>query len=52
MAPAREYFTIYKSIDIGIIIATVLHGRQDIETIVRNMTVTLSKEILDIENKI
>ncbi|MFT6865199.1 MAG: toxin ParE1/3/4 [Cyclobacteriaceae bacterium] len=52
MAPAREHFVIYKPIDTGIIIATVLHGCRDIETIVRNMAVTLSKEILNIEDKI
>lgn len=49
MAPAREHFVIYKSIDAGIIIATILHGRQNIESIVRNMAVTLSHEIQDIE---
>lgn len=52
MAPAREHFVIYKPIDTGIIIATILHSRRDIETIVRNMAVTLSKEILDIESEI
>lgn len=51
MAPVRNHFAIYKSTDSGIIIATILHGRQDIENIVRNMAVTLSKEILDIENQ-
>ncbi|MEM6816185.1 MAG: type II toxin-antitoxin system RelE/ParE family toxin [Bacteroidota bacterium] len=52
MAPVREHFAIYKPIDSGIIIATILHGRQNIENIIRNMAVTLSKEILDIEGKI
>ena len=52
MAPAREHFVIYKPMDTGIIIATVLHGRQNIESIVRNMAVTLSREIQDIEDQI
>jgi len=52
MAPVREHFAIYEPIDSGIIIATVLHSRRDIETIVRNMAVTLSKEIVDMESKI
>lgn len=52
MAPAREHFVIYKPIDAGIIIASVLHGHRNIETIVRNMAVTLSREILDIEGKV
>lgn len=52
MAPTRAHFVIYKPIDKGIIIATVLHSRRDIETIVRNIAVTLSREILAIEDKI
>lgn len=52
MAPVREHFAIYKPIDAGIIIATVLHGRQNIERIVRNMAVTLSREIQDIEDRV
>ncbi|MEQ8473653.1 MAG: type II toxin-antitoxin system RelE/ParE family toxin [Marinoscillum sp.] len=52
MAPAREHFAIYKTIDAGIIIATVLHGRQNIEGIVRNMAVTLSREIQGLEDRI
>ena len=52
MAPAREHFAIYKPVEAGIIIATVLHGRQNIERIIRNMTVTLSREIEDIEGRI
>ena len=52
MAPAREHFVIYKPINEGIIIAAILHGRQDIESIVRNMAVTLSREIQDIEGRV
>ena len=52
MVRAREHYAIYKPIDDGIIIATVLHGRRNIETIVRNMGLTLAKEILDIENQV
>ena len=52
MAPAKEHFVIYKLIGEGIIIATILHGRQNIESIVRNMAVTLSREIQDIVDEI
>ena len=52
MAPAREHFVIYKPMDKEIIIATVLHGRRNMEAIVRNMSVTLSREILDIEGRV
>ena len=51
MAPVRQHFAIYKPIENGIIIATVLHGRRNIEAIVRNMAVTLSAEIRSIENE-
>ena len=51
MAPAREHFVIYKPIDSGIIIATILHGSQNIERIIRNMAVTLSREIQGIEDR-
>ncbi|MBV6645129.1 MAG: hypothetical protein KI790_06755 [Cyclobacteriaceae bacterium] len=52
MAPAREHFLVYKPINVGIIIATVLHGRQNIDRIVQKMAVTLSREIQDIEDRI
>lgn len=51
MAPARQHFAIYKPFEEGIIIATILHGRQNIETIVRNMAITLSREINEMEQK-
>ena len=41
MAPARMHFAIYKPIDSGIIIATILHSHRNIESIVRNMALTL-----------
>jgi len=52
MAPVRLHFAIYKPVSNGIIIATILHGRRNIETIVRNMAVTLASEIQDMESKI
>jgi len=52
MASVREHFAIYKTFDDRIIIATVLHGRQNIEGIVRNMAVTLSQEIQRLEDKL
>ncbi|MDA0194004.1 MAG: type II toxin-antitoxin system RelE/ParE family toxin [Bacteroidetes bacterium] len=51
MAPTKQHFAIYQPNKEGIIIATVLHGRRNIETIVRNMAVTLAAEIRDIEAK-
>ena len=51
MAQARLHFAIYKPVTDGVIIATVLHGRQDIETIIRNMTVTLAHEIKEMDNR-
>lgn len=52
MSPARLHFAVYKPVDKGIIIATVLHGRRNIEIIVRNMAVTLASEIQNIESGI
>jgi len=52
MAPARQHFAIYKPLEMGIIIATVLHGRRNMESIVRNMATTLASEIWDIEGKV
>lgn len=45
MSPAKQHFAIYKPVESGIIIATILHGRRNIETIVRNMAITLAHEI-------
>lgn len=45
LAPAKQHFVIYQPVEAGIIIATILHGRRNIETIVRNMASTLAHEI-------
>lgn len=51
MAPAMEHFAIYKVVDQGIIIATVLYGRRDIESIIRNLLTTLTREINEMESR-
>jgi len=52
MMPAKQHFVIYKITNSGIIIATILHGRRNIESLVRSMTASLVDEILTIENRI
>lgn len=49
MAPAGSHFAIYKVIDQAVIIATVLHGRRNIESILRSMAYKLTKEIEDMD---
>ncbi|PTX58578.1 toxin ParE1/3/4 [Kordia periserrulae] len=51
MAPAGRHFVIYKTIDNGVIIATILHGRRNIENIIHSMSYMLIKEIEDLEKK-
>ena len=45
MAPVQQHLAIYKPTDNGIIIATVLHKRRNIEAIVKRMAHTLADEI-------
>lgn len=52
MAPALKHFAIYKTVDNGIIIATVLHGKQNIEGILKSIAYKLTKEIEGLEKKI
>jgi len=52
MAPAEQHFAIYKVFKKGIIIATVLHGRRNIEAIIRDMAPALEAEINEIEKRI
>jgi toxin ParE1/3/4 len=52
MMSVKQHFVIYKIIDTGIIIATILHGRRNIENIVRNMSESLADEIQNIENSV
>jgi len=48
MAPAGRHFAVYKVIEKGIIIATILHGKRNIEAIISSMAYKLTKEIEDI----
>ena len=48
MAPTGKHFVVYTSVTDGIIILTILHGRQDIESIIDSMWYKLSQEIRDI----
>lgn len=45
MAPIQRHFVIYKTFEKGIVIATVLHGRRNIENIIRDMPQDLEAEI-------
>jgi len=48
MARSEQHFAIYQIIEDGIIIAAVLHGKRDIETIVYEMADFLCDEIENI----
>ncbi|VAX06497.1 hypothetical protein MNBD_GAMMA26-241 [hydrothermal vent metagenome] len=50
MVPAAEHFVIYQALKKGIVVATVLHGRRNIEAIIRDMAPALETEINEIEN--
>lgn len=52
MAPAEKHFAVYKTTETGIIIATLLHGRQNIETILEELAPALMHEILALEKKL
>ncbi len=52
MAPVRQHYAIYKAVQQGIIIATILHGRRNIEAVIRDMAPVLAQEITEIEGKI
>jgi plasmid stabilization system protein ParE len=51
MAPAEQHFAIYKAFKKGILIATILHGRRNIEAIIRDMAPALEAEINEIEKR-
>ncbi len=52
MAPAERHYAVYKVIDHGIIIATVLHGHRNIESIIQKVGNLLADEIDRMERKI
>ena len=52
MAPAERHFVVYKTFKKGIIIATVLHERRNIESIIHDIAPTLEAEINEIEKRI
>ncbi len=52
MAPTEQHFTIYRPFKKNVIIATVLHGRRNIEAIIRDMAPALEAEINEIEKRI
>lgn len=49
MAPAGRHFAVYKVVENGVIIATVLHAKRNIEAIISSMAYKLTKEIEEIE---
>ncbi len=52
MAPAEQHFAIYNTVTKGIIIATVLHSRQNIDSIIHQIGPALTAEIAKIEYSI
>jgi hypothetical protein len=51
MVPVEKHFAVYKVLDKGIAVATVLHGRRNIEAIIRDMAPALEAEINEIEKR-
>ncbi|AWV97254.1 type II toxin-antitoxin system RelE/ParE family toxin [Arcticibacterium luteifluviistationis] len=45
MAPVGKHFAIYKTGENGIVIATILHGRRNIEAIINGLSHVLAREI-------
>ncbi len=52
MVPTGKHFLVYKTMPQGIIIATILHSRRDIETIVAQISPQLTVEIEKLERKV
>ena len=52
MAPVAKHFTVYESIENGIIVVTILHGRRDIEGILNKISRELAKEVEQIKQKL
>jgi len=52
MVPVEKHFAVYKVFDKGVAVATVLHGRRNIEAIIRDMAPALEAEINEIEKRI
>lgn len=45
MVPAGKHFAVYEAIQSGIIIATIVHSYQDIETLIEQLTPALAQEV-------
>lgn len=52
MTPVGKHFAIYEAVADGIIVVTLLHGRQDIEAIIQCLKPELSKEVLRIRSEL
>lgn len=52
MAPVGKHYAIYKPVSEGAIIVTLLHGRRDIEAILKTLEPQLSREISEIQENI
>ena len=52
MAPVAKHFAVYESIENGIIVVTILHGRRDIEGILNKISRELAKEVEQIKQKL
>ena len=51
MVSAGRHFAVYKVTEKGIIIATILHSRRNIEGIIQSMAYALTKEIEALEKR-
>lgn len=52
MVPVGKHFAVYEIINSGIIIATILHGRRDIESIIQSLGPELAAEVIQVRKQI
>lgn len=52
MAPAGKHFAVYEPLESGIVIATVIHSKRDIETLVRMWGPELAAEIKQLRQRL
>lgn len=52
MVPVEKHFAIYKAVNEGIIVATVLHSSRDIETILDQIDFKIANEIERLEKRL
>ncbi len=52
MSPAGKHFAVYEPLEENIVIATVLHSKRDIETLVKKLGHELAEEIMQTRHQI